>query len=313
MSISSETRKAGPYTGNGSTTGFPFSFKVFAASDVRVVRTDSVGTESDLALGTDYTVALNADQDANPGGTIITTVAPATGTLITATSRVQNLQPVTLTNQGAFYPRVINDALDRLTILVQQTAEQVGRAIKVDISSSLSPSQLVADLNAKSAAAVASASAALASQNAASTSAANASDSATGAAISAANASASATSASGSATTATTQAANASSSAMSASSSATGATNSAVAAAGSATMAANAAINATTPVASTVAAYLDNFIPTGQLLSFSSLYVAGGWNLGGLTAATPFPNEAVATRRASLSAGSGSFNFGTLP
>jgi hypothetical protein len=62
-----------------------------------------------------------------------------------------------------------------------------------------------------------------------------------------------------------------------------------------------------------VAAYLDRFIPTGQLVSFSGLYVSGGWDLGGLAGATPFPNEAVAVRRASLSAGSGSFNFGTLP
>lgn len=146
MSISNTTRKAGPYTGNGSTTQFPFSFKVFSASDVRVVRTDSVGAESDLGLGTDYTVALNADQDANPGGTVTATTAPAVGYLITITSQVQNLQPVTLTNQGAFYPKVINDAFDRLTILVQQVAEQVGRAVKVDISSSLSPDQLITQL-----------------------------------------------------------------------------------------------------------------------------------------------------------------------
>ena len=34
MTISSEVRKAGPYDGNDVTTSFPFSFKVFAASDV---------------------------------------------------------------------------------------------------------------------------------------------------------------------------------------------------------------------------------------------------------------------------------------
>ena len=313
MSISSNTRKAGPYTGNGSTTQFPFSFKVFSASDVRVVRTDLVGAESDLTLGTDYTVGLNADQDANPGGTITAITAPATGYLITATSQVQNLQPVTLTNQGAFYPKVINDALDRVTIMVQQVAEQVGRAVKVDISSSLSPSQLIADLAAKASAAITSAAAALVSQNAAATSASNAATSATNASTSATNASNSATSASNSATTATTQATTATSAANSAASSTTGASNSAIAAGGSATTAVNAAASATAPVASTVAAYLDNFIPTGQLVSFSSLYAAGGWDLGGLIAASPFPNEAVAARRASLSAGSGSFNFGTVP
>lgn len=134
MSISNTTRKAGPYTGNGSTTGFPFSFKVFSASDVLVVRTDTLGAESNLVLNTDYTVALNADQDANPGGTVTATTAPAVDYLIIITSQVQNLQPVTLTNQGAFYPKVINDALDRLTILVQQTAESISRSLKMAIS-----------------------------------------------------------------------------------------------------------------------------------------------------------------------------------
>jgi hypothetical protein len=160
MSISSSTRKAGPYSGNGSTTQFPFSFKVFSASDVLVVRTDPAGVESNLVLGADYTVALNADQDANPGGAITATTAPATGYLITITSQVQNLQPVTLTNQGAFYPKVINDALDRATIQIQQMAEQVSRAIKVQISSSISPDALISQLETDAANAAAAASAA---------------------------------------------------------------------------------------------------------------------------------------------------------
>ena len=33
MTINSSTRIAGPYTGNGSTTAFPFSFKVFTTAD----------------------------------------------------------------------------------------------------------------------------------------------------------------------------------------------------------------------------------------------------------------------------------------
>lgn len=147
MSISSSTRKAGPYSCNGSTVAFPFAFKVFTTADVRVVLTDTNAVESDLALGTNYTVALNADQDANPGGTVTTTATYATGYKITLASQVQNLQPVTLTNQGGFYPKIINDALDRLTILAQQLAEQVGRAVKTSISSSSStPDQLLSDI-----------------------------------------------------------------------------------------------------------------------------------------------------------------------
>lgn len=135
MTISSETRKAGPYTGNGTNTSFPFTFKVFQASDVVVVRTNLSGVETTLTLGTDYTVTLNANQNSNPGGSITTTSAPASGFLITLTSDVPYTQAVDLTNQGGFYPNVINDALDKATIQIQQLNEQVGRSAKLPISS----------------------------------------------------------------------------------------------------------------------------------------------------------------------------------
>jgi hypothetical protein len=134
MSIASTTRKAGPFTGNGLTTIFPFTFKVFQASDLLVVRTDLSGIETTLTLTTDYTVALNANQDSNPGGTITAVSAPASGFLLTMTSNVPELQPVVLTNMGGFYPRVINDALDRLTIFTQQISEKLGRALTLPLS-----------------------------------------------------------------------------------------------------------------------------------------------------------------------------------
>lgn len=120
MTISSTNRKAGPYAGNGSTTIFPFAFKVFSASDLYVVTTTALGAVLPLETGTDYSVNLNADQDDNPGGTIALSSALASGDSLAITSDIQPLQPVELTNAGGFYPRVINDALDRLTILVQQ-------------------------------------------------------------------------------------------------------------------------------------------------------------------------------------------------
>lgn len=135
MTISSENRKAGPYTGNGSTTAFPFAFKVFKAEDLQVVHFDpTTGVETTLALNTDYTVTLNADQNANPGGTVNTTSPVATGDLLTITSTLPLLQQTDLTNQGGFYPKVITDALDRLTIFVQQLAERVSRSLKIPIS-----------------------------------------------------------------------------------------------------------------------------------------------------------------------------------
>lgn len=139
MSISSETRKAGPFTGNGVTTAFPFAFKVFTEGDVRVVRTSLLGIESDLVLNSDYTVSLNGNQDANPGGTVTLSAALADDLLLTLTSKVQNLQPLALTNAGGFFPAVLNTAFDRAVILVQQLSEGLGRSLKVQISSEVSP------------------------------------------------------------------------------------------------------------------------------------------------------------------------------
>lgn len=134
MTISSTNRKAGPYTGNDSTTAFPFAFKVFSQSDVLVVRANSTGSETTLVLNTDYTVALNVDQDNSPGGMVTLSGALATGYTLVVSSSLQNLQPTDLTNQGGFYPRVISNALDRLTILVQQLAESVSRSLKTSIT-----------------------------------------------------------------------------------------------------------------------------------------------------------------------------------
>lgn len=261
MTISSEVRKAGPYDGNDVTTSFPFSFKVFSADDVKVVLTNPAGIETTLTgNGTDYSVTLNADQDTAPGGTVNKVSALATSYLLTVTSEVPNLQPLDLTNQGGFYPKVINAALDRLTILAQQNAEQIGRSVKVPISSSVTPDSLIAQLTADAATAAAAASGAAASETAAAASQGAAAGSATAAAASATaadaseaaaaasesaaatsatNAANSATAASNSATTATTQAGNAATSA-------TDAANSATAAAGSATSAANSATAAAT-------------------------------------------------------------------
>jgi hypothetical protein len=135
MTISSNVRKAGPFTGNNIATAFPFTFKVFAASDVQVVRAFA-GIESVLVLNTDYTVSLNGNQNTNPGGTVTLSAPLATGQTLVLTSAIENLQPTDLTNQGGFYPRVINDALDRATIQIQQLDEKVDRALRVAVTTS---------------------------------------------------------------------------------------------------------------------------------------------------------------------------------
>lgn len=133
MTISSTSRQAGPFTGNGVTVDFPFTFKVFAASDLQVTKTSTAGVETVLTLTTDYTVALNADQNANPGGTI-TYNTLANDEKLTAVGNIPQTQPTAITNGSGFFARIAENAYDRCVMLIQQMTNKVNRAITVPVS-----------------------------------------------------------------------------------------------------------------------------------------------------------------------------------
>jgi len=151
VAVSSSTSKAGPYNGDGVTTVFAFSIQSQQGADVKVISTATVGgvlTDTTLTQGADYTVALNADQSASPGGSITATVAPATGVQITILRNVGATQGASIPNQGGFYPKVLENALDKLTMLVQQALEETGRALKVSVADAItSVSDLLTTIN----------------------------------------------------------------------------------------------------------------------------------------------------------------------
>lgn len=132
MTTPSTERKAGPFNGNGSTTAFPFGFKVFAAGDVRVTVADGQGVERVLVLNTDYTVTLNPNQETSPGGTI-NHLLP-NGHRLSVTGDIDYDQPLDIPNGGNFNPVVLENQLDRSTMQIQQLAEQMGRAVKVPVT-----------------------------------------------------------------------------------------------------------------------------------------------------------------------------------
>jgi hypothetical protein len=145
MTINSTTRKTNPLVGNGNTHTYPFAFKVFTDADIVVKKLeDATSTETTLTLGlnNDYIVTLNADQNGNPGGSITLKSGGnnqnlASGFTIVITSAVQSLQGTDLTNQGGFYPEVINDALDKSAILHQQQQDELDRSIKFSLTNTI--------------------------------------------------------------------------------------------------------------------------------------------------------------------------------
>lgn len=137
MTVSSTTRKAGPFGGNDVATSFPFTFKVFSDEDLSVTRRSADGVEIELVLDSDYSVTLNPDQDSSPGGTVtypITGEPLPTGDTLTIITVLQALQDTDIQNLGGFYPQVIEDRLDYLTILLQQFAELFSRTIVAAVS-----------------------------------------------------------------------------------------------------------------------------------------------------------------------------------
>jgi hypothetical protein len=186
MTVSSATNRSPIYTA-ASTGPFAFTFKVFEAANLRAIHTDVGDVETVLTLDSDYTASLNADQNNNPGGEVTLAVALVSGEKLLIMRVIEALQETDIQNASGFYPEVIEDALDRITMLAQQNEEEITRAWKVDATSETSPDELLDLITASASAAAASATAADASADAADISEAAAAASAAAAAASAAS------------------------------------------------------------------------------------------------------------------------------
>lgn len=145
MAISTETRRSDRYACDGVQTAFPFAFKVFAAGEIGVVVSIDGGEESTLSSDL-YSVSLNEDQDNSPGGTVNFLTAPATGTVLVVVSNVAYEQPIVFTNQGGFYPDLLNEGYDRSTILAQQLNEKLERALIVPVTSEKTPEETMTEI-----------------------------------------------------------------------------------------------------------------------------------------------------------------------
>lgn len=136
MTVPATPRRAGPYDGNNVTTAFGFSFKAFDEADVRVVVLDlPTSVESDAVLNSDYTVALNPDQESNPGGTVNYLIAPPATKKVTLIGDVDYEQPIDLPDGGAYRAQQVEDGMDRLAIQMQQLKEITDRCAQVPVSS----------------------------------------------------------------------------------------------------------------------------------------------------------------------------------
>lgn len=145
MTIPATPRRSPVYVGNGVNTTFGFGFKTTDPASLVVTVADANNLNASvLTYLSDYTVTLNADQDANPGGSIEYTDLPV-GHRLVITSDVEPSQPTSITNLGAFHAHVLEGAIDRLAILIQQLQEKASRSVSVPVTSEDNPDEWLQD------------------------------------------------------------------------------------------------------------------------------------------------------------------------
>ena len=126
MTVSSSTSRVS-YNGNGSTTVFAYTFKVFDQDDLTVIIRSANGTETVKTITTHYTVSGVGNAG---GGNVTMLTAPASGESIVILREQDLVQEFDLVPNDPFPAQLMEDALDKLTFMVQQHDEELSRAIK---------------------------------------------------------------------------------------------------------------------------------------------------------------------------------------
>lgn len=129
-------RRVGPVTGLGISR-VDFDFKIFASSNVLVIRTSKEGVDKTLKEGEDYTVTWDEDQTANIGGYITLDEFLTDGESITILSDVAYTQELDLHAEGDFNPNDINVNFDRTEAQIQQLKEKLSRVAVAPASSGM--------------------------------------------------------------------------------------------------------------------------------------------------------------------------------
>lgn len=144
MTVSTTTSKVS-YAGNGSTVAFAVNFYFLDNTHLKVVLRAADGSESIKVLNTDYTVS---GAGVSSGGTVTMTSAPASGTTLVVLRNVPATQLADYTPNDPFPAATHEQALDKLTMLVQQEQNSLAGVVKFPDTDS---SSLTATLPASSA------------------------------------------------------------------------------------------------------------------------------------------------------------------
>lgn len=128
MTISTVDTSSGPYVGNGIADTFEYDFKIFDKTQLTVLQTDTDGVTTTLAVDSDYTVTNVGEDD---GGDIVLSAPLVADYQLFIRANIPVTQETDFESQGGFFPDVHEDAFDKLTLLIQQNAASLARAVRL--------------------------------------------------------------------------------------------------------------------------------------------------------------------------------------
>lgn len=128
MTVQSLLRR-NDYTGSGTTGPFPYTFPIFAATDLAVtVRDTLTGLDTGLAYPTDFAVS---GVGLRTGGAVTLTDAIASTDLLSIRRVLPVWQPVEFRSQGAYNADRHEKAFDRLAMIAQQHDDALARSLSL--------------------------------------------------------------------------------------------------------------------------------------------------------------------------------------
>lgn len=117
------------YTGNGSLATYAYTFKIFKAQHLKVVKRNLDNIETVLTLGVDYTVS--GIGNANGGNITLVAGNLPTDYVLAIVLNPEFIQETEFDNGGAFYPETHEKALDKLAQLSITLKDRSDRSIKL--------------------------------------------------------------------------------------------------------------------------------------------------------------------------------------
>jgi hypothetical protein len=126
MTVNTTKITSGPYVGNDVAETFSYTFKVDDKDQLSVYETNDIGIQTLLVVDTNYTVSGVG----NDGGGIVTRIPGPlpTGYEWFIRSDFKETQLTAFSSQGPFFPDLHENAMDKLTLLIQQLLDEKSRS-----------------------------------------------------------------------------------------------------------------------------------------------------------------------------------------